>query len=437
MTEDHLLRILGVDGTTGRLLDPIPEAEARRWVDDALRPRPARYGVASSDLASASWGVVFPEGVDASVRDALGPLLALRQRQAGSLYQELTYRSGQDAATFRHHLRAGFGRVDARQVPWYLLLVGTPAEIPHGFELDLGVPHAIGRLAFDAIDDLAAYAERVVASEERVVRRPPKAALFAPTHPDDSATRECIDYFAQPIRTLLDQKLACSVLLENDARRAGLLNLIAGAPDLLITAGHATVFEPDIDCQRRLQGSLVCAEWPGPKQCKSIPTRYTVTAQDLPVGSLPGGVAMLFGCHTVGTPRFDVFDSVSKTRPLTRQPFVSAIAQRLLGREGGALAVIGHVGRAFPASFVWRGVSQIGPFEDTLLALLEGRRLGEALDGFGQRYADLVITWARSRIDSASAPTDSLDLWRAYQDAHSWSLIGDPAVRLPAAMPTT
>ena len=124
---------------------------------------------------------------------------------------------------------------------------------------------------------------------------------------------------------------------------------------------------------------------------------------------------------------------MSKTRPLTRRPFISAIAQRLLGQGGGALAVIGHIGRAFEASFVWRGVSQIGPFEDTLQALLDGRRVGEALDGFGQRYAELVVAWARSRIDSASTTCDSLDLWRAYQDAHGWSLIGDPAVRLPSA----
>ena len=66
-------------------------------------------------------------------------------------------------------------------------------------------------------------------------------------------------------------------------------------------------------------------------------------------------------------------------------------------------------------------------------ALLDGRRLGEALDGFGQRFADLAVTWARSRMDPKVTESDPLDLWRAFHDARSWSLLGDPAVRLPAA----
>ncbi len=435
MTDDHSLRILGVDGSTGRVLEPVSEAEARNWVEQSLRPRPPRYGVATSDLGSAGWGVVLPEGADATVRDALGPLLDHRRQQAGDLYQELTYLRGDDAGTFRSRLRASFGRVDVHQVPWYLLLVGDPEEIPHGFELDLDVPHAIGRLAFDEIDDLAAYAERVVATERRSRPRPPKAAVFAPTHPDDPPTQRCTKFLAEPLRALLDRRLACTDLIGRDATRKGLLELIGNAPDLLVTAGHATVFGADAGWQRQRQGALVCADWPGPRQCDDgIPASHTLAGEDLPAGSLPGGIAMLFGCHTVGTPHYDVFDSVTKTRALTHRPFVSALAQRLLGRDGGAMAVIGHVGRTFEASFVWRDVPQIGPFEDTLLALMDGCRLGEALDGFGQRFADLAATWMRSRIDSPSAAPDSLDLWRAYQDAHSWSLIGDPAVRLPAVV---
>ncbi|MEM7586189.1 MAG: hypothetical protein AAF560_22550 [Acidobacteriota bacterium] len=429
MTEDHLLRVLGVDGTTGRPLDPVPESEARRWVERA-RPRPPRYGVATGDLSSAAWGVVVPEGVDAEVLDALEPLLEHRQRQAGELYQQLTYRAGEDAATFRSRLRASFGRVDPRQVPWYLLLVGSPDEIPHGFELDLSLPHAIGRLAFDDPNDLAAYAERVVAAERQQLDRVPRAALCAPSHPGDTSTRQCIEYLAQPLLELLDRRIPCTHLIGEAARRDSLLELIHGAPDLLIFAGHGTAFGYDSPSQLALQGSLVCADWPGQD---AIPAEYTVTAADLQPGALPGGIAILFGCHTVGTPRYDIFDSVEKSHPLASRAFVSAIAQRLLGREGGALAVIGHVGRAFEASFVWRGVPQINPFEDTLHALLDGCRLGEALDGFGQRYAELGLAWNQSRLDGASPAPDPLDLWRAYNDAHSWSLIGDPAVRLPAA----
>lgn len=427
------LRALGVDATTGRPLEPLPEAVARRWAVRALRrARPPRYGVATGDLASAGWGVVFAEGVDAAVRDALGPLLARRRRQAGDRYRELTYRLGEGTADFRNRLRAGHGRVDPRQVPWYLLLVGDPESLPHAFELDLDVPHAVGRLTGDA-DDLAAYARRVVDAEDRPSRRPPRAAVFAPTHPDDPPTAACAKHLARPLAEVAGP--GTTVLIGEGATRRGLLELIAGAPDLLVAAGHSTVYEKDHRCQRERQGAVICADWPGPVRWdRAIPPQHTVAAEDLPDGALVGGVALLYGCHTAGTPRHDVYDGVrpEDARPLTSCPFVAGLPRRLLGHRGGALAVIGHVGRAFEASFFWRGARQTGPVEDAVRALLDGRRLGEALDGFGQRFADVAVTWARSRVDPQAEDADPLDLWIAFHDARSWSLLGDPAVRLPA-----
>ncbi len=441
MTVEDCLRVLGVDGSSGKPLDPLPVAEARRRAEQALRRgRPPRYGVATGDLESAGWGVVFAEGESAEVRDALDPLLARRLRQAGDRFRELTYRPGEGTAEFRTRLRAGMGRVDPRQVPWYLLLVGDPARLPHGFELDLDVPHAIGRLAFDDPRDYAAYAHRVLAAEARSTRGEMLAGLFAPTHPDDLATAACAEHLARPLADLLERRgLGLTTILGQEADRAALLELIDRAPDLLVTVGHGVVFPPGHRVQQARQGALLCSEWPGPVCSPStLPSKHAVSASDLPPGALADGVAILFGCHTAGTPRVDPYDGdrPEDARELTSRPFVAALAQRLLGEGGGALAVIGHVGRVFvEASCRWRGVSQIGPIEDAVHALLDGRRLGEALDGFGQRFADLAVTWARSRMDSDEPDADPLSLWLAFHDARSWSLLGDPAVRLPAASP--
>ena len=434
------LRVLGIDGSTGRPLDPVPAVAARRRAARVLRrARPPRYGVASGDLASAGWGIVFADSADPNLRRALEPLLDLRRRQAGDRYRELTWRPGEGAAVFRTRLRAGLGRVDPRQVPWYLLLVGDPADLPYGFELDLDLPHAVGRLAFDHVDDFAAYAQRVVAAEEEPAQAQhggPRAAVFAPVHADDPATAACTEHLGRPLAELLDRRqVLAAARIGAAATRAGLLELIAAAPDLLLVAGHAIVFPADHRWQRERQGAIVCADWPGPVRWpRAIPPAQVVAATDLPRGALPGGVAVLLGCHTAGTPRRDPFDSdrPENARELTPRPFVAALAQRLLGREGGALAVLGHVGRAFEASFVWRGVRQTGALEDAIRATLDGRRLGEAVDGFGQRFADLAVTWARSRMDREAAEPDPLDLWIAFHDARSWSLLGDPAVRLPA-----
>ena len=432
------LRILGIDGSTGRPLESLPVAEVQRWAEEARRkPRPPRYGVATGDLGSAGWGAVFAEGIGGAVHEALEPLLARRRRQAGDRFKILTYRADEATTDFRNRLLAGIGRVDPRQAPWYLLLVGDPAELPHGFELDLGVPYAVGRLAFENVEDYAAYAQRVVAAEDRSLRRAEThSTVFAPVHPDDPPTAACAEHLAGPLAELLRRQTSCTSIIGGQATRAALLEQIQAGPDLLVAAGHSTVFGPEVSCQRQRQGAVICADWPGPVQWeKGIPPEHAVAAEDLPPGALQDGIALLFGCHTAGTPYRDVFDGVlhEEARDLTAKPFVAALAQRLLGRDGGALAVVGHVGRAFEASFVWRGVRQIGAFEDTLQALIDGRRLGEALDGFGQRFADLAIIWSRSRMAPEATDKDPLSLWRAFHDARSWSLIGDPAVRLPAA----
>jgi len=429
------LRVLGIDGPTGRPLDPVPEAAARRRVERTRRrARPPRYGVVTGDLRSAGWGVVFVEGVDSAVREALGPLLARRRQQAGDRFRELTYRPGEGSVDFRTRLRAGLGRVDPRQVPWYLLLVGDPAVLPYAFELDLDVPHAVGRLGFDRVDHLAAYAQRVVDAEERPATREPRAAIFAPIHPDDPTTAACAEHLARPLAEWLDRRgLRSMAEIGAESTRARLFDLIASDPDLLITVGHTVVFPADHRSQRERQGAFICADWPGPVRWpQAIAPEHTVAAKDLPSGVLPGGVALLFGCQTAGTPRRDPFDSdrPEDARELTSRPFVAALAQRLLGRAGGALAVVGHVGRAFEASCVWRGVRQTGPIEDAVRALLDGRRLGEALDGFGQRFAELAVILTCSRMDPDAAEPDPLSLWIAFHDARSWSLLGDPAVRL-------
>ena len=445
MIEDTPLRVLGIDGPSGRPLDAVPAAEARRRAEDALRrPRPTRYGVVDGDLASAGWGVVLPEGADAEVRDALGPLLARRRRQAGELYRELTYRNGEGVTEFRNRLRSGLGRVDPRQLPWYLLLVGDPTQLPHGFELDLDVPHAVGRLAFDNVEDLAAYARRVVRAEERPGKpgqSRPRALLFAPTHPDDVSTAICQEHLAHPLARLLRaRETTCRAILAEDATRDKLLQTMTEASDLLFIVAHSVVFPSNHRCQRTRQGAVICADWPGPVRWpEAIPSSHTVAATDLPPRTLDDGVAVLFGCHTAGTPRRDLYDSedLEQARELTPQPFVAAMAERLLGRDGGALAVIGHVGRAYEASCFWRGAPQSAPFEDAVRAVLDGRRLGEALDGFGQRFADLAVTWASSQMEPETVEADPLDLWIAFHDARSWSLLGDPAVRLPSAMKGT
>ena len=437
------LRVLGVDARHGRPIPPLSlEQATERARDCFLRARPPRYGVRSGCLGSAGWGVVFTEQADPLLREALEPLLKRRQQQARDRYYELEARPGDNASRWREALFTPYGRADPRQIPWYLLIVGDPTDLPFHFEQDLGSSYATGRLAFGDPEDFAAYAQRVVASEEaRGGGRMPRVGVFAPTHPDDPATQLSLEHFAHPVmQAAIEQPDGIRRPLELDsalgpqAKRARLETMIAAAPDVLVAAGHGLCYVAGDEWQRQRQGSLVCADWPGPLEApRAIEAEESLAAADLPSGALARGVAILLGCYTAGTPTFDLYDELdlNAAKRAAPEPFVSAMANRLLGRQGGALAVLGHVGRAFEAGFYWRGARQSAAFEDAVRALLDGRRLGEALDGLGQRYADLAIAWTRPQLEREVEELDPLDLWVAMNDARSWALLGDPAIRLP------
>ncbi|HEX9671365.1 MAG TPA: hypothetical protein VGC93_18000, partial [Thermoanaerobaculia bacterium] len=110
--------------------------------------------------------------------------------------------------------------------------------------------------------------------------------------------------------------------------------------------------------------------------------------------------------------------------------------QRLLGHpRGGALAVVGHIERAWECSIEWpESGHRTGVFADALDRLLRGYPIGAAMQPFGERYAelssDLSVELAAMVHGGGPDETTLAAMWTACNDARNYTVVGDPAVRL-------
>lgn len=405
--------------------------------------------------------MIFPAGTDAEpLRQALAPLLELRRAQAARLderlYREIGgadgYREGETTTPFLERLKAGPGPVDPTRVPYYLLLVGSPEAVPFRLQYQLGVQHAVGRLDFDTLEEIRRYAESVVAAETGPggggAGRARRAVFFAPAHPGDEATRMSSRWLVPPLASSLQEERfgwQVETVPGPAATRARLAELLGAegpgeAPAVVFTAGHGVGFPSGDPLQAEHQGALVCQDWPGPGG-GGLERPHWLAAEDVGGDARPAGlVAFFFACFGAGTPREDDFTrqaaGAGERRQLAPRSFVSRLPQRLLGHpRGGALAVVGHVERAWDYSFLWESTgSQTEVFASALRRLLEGHPLGSALEFFGQRYAQLAAMLSEE--NEALGFGKTLDeallarLWTAARDARNFTLLGDPAVRV-------
>jgi hypothetical protein len=153
-----------------------------------------------------------------------------------------------------------------------------------------------------------------------------------------------------------------------------------------------------------------------------------------------GLIAFHFACYGAGTPKLDDYAhrAFAQPQPIAPHAFVAALPRRLLGHpKGGALAAVGHVERTWGYSFVWEQTGrQIEVFASALKRLMEGHPIGSALEFFNERYAELATTLTDELRDIGSGriPNDQAlaTMWTAHNDARSYAIVGDPAVRLVA-----
>ena len=449
----------GVHGETGEYLRPPVRFDqlAQRFAPRVKRRRPVprRAPVAAVDpreLDQSGWGVLFAPGVPPEVLEALRPLLHHRQSQATredeTFYRECEVLPGETSASFLRRHGKGPGPADPAKMPYYLLIVGDPEQIPYDFQHQLDVQYAVGRLGFDTPEEYARYAESVVAAETRPAVLSRQIALFGPRNHGDPLTVLSSEQLLQPLACKLAAKRNgwnLRTCLGEEATKASLARLLGNggeAPALLFTASHGLGFYPDDERQRDAQGALLCQEWV--KTDPSTVRKSFFSARDVADDAqLQGRIAFFFACYSAGTPQWDSFSHLeagASKKVAAPRAFVARLPQRLLGHpRGGALAVIGHVDQAWPcSSFLWQDAGpQLQVFESALSLLMAGYPVGAAMEYFGQRYAEIAAELsARLEPVVGTEAADDLDLtalWLARNDARGYAVCGDPAVRLNVA----
>jgi hypothetical protein len=216
-------------------------------------------------------------------------------------------------------------------------------------------------------------------------------------------------------------------------------------PAVLFTASHGIAFPNGHQRQLPHQGALICQDWPGPQNWRGelTPNLY-YSADDLSSdANLLGSMAFFFACYGAGTPHMDEFahqiwGSDTEKKIIAPNDFVARLPQRMLSLpKGGALAVVGHVDRAWGVSFFWgKAGPQLQVYEDCFKRLLAKHYpIGYAMEVFNERYAEISSDLS-SKIDEIKhffkKPNDLeiAQMWTANNDARNYVILGDPAVRL-------
>lgn len=448
---------LGIDAATGQpISQSIPPAVLDTLDEDpqSIQDRTERHLGAAiddpNDLTQAGWCVVFPANQDCTVlKQALKPLLDLRREQAGPLFQvmdgDLGYRPGDTAEQWLRRRHLDLRLVDpAEGVPYYVMIAGSPEQIPFEFQYKLDSYWAVGRLFFESPEEYGKYAQSAADAEK--VKSAKTTAIAATRHPNDGATQLFHDFMALPLVNGTDalhpplgssRGFAMQKLLAADATKQNILDLMAGKiqggrPSLLFTGSHGLRFDMSDPEQSVKQGAMLCADFSGPGSAVT-PAQYLCEA-DLNGLAFNGLIHFFFACYSAGCPANDTYDRLpgGSEKPLMPHPIVARLPQGLLSR--GALAVVGHIDRAWASSFKGAGRPQIQEFRYTLDQILKGCRIGQALDQFNQRWSVLSASLSEmlnNRQFGAQVADDELSsLWKARNDARNYVVLGDPAVRL-------
>src|SRR5262249_24470312 len=171
-------------------------------------------GAALDDLKQTGWAIPFGPNTSPEIRKQLDPLIQFRKSEIDdpSLFKVWPddekkggYQGGQSVDDWLGQFRVGSDTLVQPKagVPYYVLIVASPEDIPFSFQYELDVYWAVGRLWLEKDEDYGAYARAVVAYEKANQAAPTEKKLtyFAPNFArDNGATKLLCNGLVGPLR---------------------------------------------------------------------------------------------------------------------------------------------------------------------------------------------------------------------------------------------
>ena len=366
--------------------------------------------------------------------------------------KSLEYADEPDWKAWLAKYRVGAGNVFPQKVPYYLLLVGGPERIPFEFGQFLSLEYAVGLLHFDSVDGYRQYVDSLIAYETGGAPPRRKEAVFFRTQEKfDRATKLSALNLVQPLADGspglsddMDKPVAetrgftTSRVWDAAATRPALAEIFAPPAGsdpaaFLFSASHGLGFRQPTPDQAAIQGAIKCQDNAG---------FSAKTLAETPDVRVHGLVAFVFACYGAGTPKEEQYlREVGKPPPvLADKPFIAALPKALLSHpQGGALAYIGHIERAWNYSFFTTTTEQqLIPYWNAVRRILGGLPVGYALKDMRERYATLSAglgkTFENMKFGINPSDQELVTAWAERNDAGGYVVIGDPAARLRPEM---
>lgn len=398
------------------------------------------------------WGLVLPDNKAMSAPDK-----AVAADASEALRRLLAHRSG---IVLRHDPDGAFGALrrdypdgiseevwpasfgtGPGEVPLYLTIAASPAQIPWQVQFDLQASSFVGRLDLDDVE-LENYVEAIIGEWSGSAANSAHTLVWAVDHGIDDITHLMRNAIAAPLnqRYAADNGIS-SRFIDGFTGAAGAAELIAGLgeqrPIVIATTSHGQTGPlGDVPAMQRDLGLLVDAD-------KKIAEPAALLADWQP----DGAVWYAHACCSAGTRATSNFlDYVSPGSDVERilrglqacGEMSAPLPRALLGATRPLRGFVGHVEPTFdysvehPRTGQWLTQPLLRAFYEGLFA---GEPIGHALDGCRRTAASLLNAQRTAERSLAAAGKDRRSEFLALNlmagDWNAFVLLGDPACAIP------